>query len=72
MLLINLSERYDISLVEVYKPKEGKVFKNYTVNLKQKEDEEDSNEQHHFSSKRKLVSWLMCLKWVRKRHLEQN
>ena len=59
MLLINLSERYDISLVEVYKPREGKVFKNYTVNLKVKEA---SNEQHHFSNKRKLVSWLICLK----------
>lgn len=63
MLLINLSERYDISLVEVYKPKEGKIFKNYTINLKpKKDDEEASNEQYHFSSKRKLVSWLMCLK----------
>lgn len=62
MLLINLSERYDISLVEVYKPKEGKVFRSYTINIKQKEDEEVSNEQHHFSNKRKLVSWLMCLR----------
>lgn len=62
MLLINLSERYDISLIEVYKPKEGKIFKNFTVNLKTKDDNDSSNEQYHFNSKKQLVSWLMCLK----------
>lgn len=62
MLLINLSERYNISLIEVYKPRDGKIFKNFTINLKPKDDENSSNEQYYFSNKRQLVSWLMCLK----------
>lgn len=62
MLLINLSEKYDISLIEVYKPREGKIFKNFTVNLKVKDDEDSSSGQYHFSNKRQLVSWLMCLR----------
>lgn len=62
MLLIKLSEIYDISLIEVYKPRDGKIFKNFTVNLKPKDAEHSLNEQYHFSNKRQLVSWLMCLR----------
>ena len=62
MLLIKLSEIYDISLIEVYKPRDGKIFKNFTVNLKPKDVEHSKNEHNHFTKKRQLVSWMMCLK----------
>lgn len=58
--LITLSKKYDISVVEITKPKENIISKKYTVNIKEK-NENDINKQMHFNSKRSLVSWLMCL-----------
>lgn len=58
--LIILSEKYDISVVDITKVTDGQVSKKYTVNYKEKK-ENAINKQEHFNNKRKLVSWLLCL-----------
>lgn len=58
-MLIKLSDKYDISVIEIIKAKDKKIYKNYTVNIKEKDNE--NKEQYHFNNKRQLVSWLTCL-----------
>lgn len=58
-MLIKLSDKYDISVIEIIKTKDKKIYKNYTVNMKTKDNED--KEQYHFNNKRQLVSWLTCL-----------
>ena len=58
-MLIKLSDKYDISVIEIIKAKDKKIYKNYTVNMKEKDSE--NKEQYHFNNKRQLVSWLTCL-----------
>lgn len=59
IMLIKLSDKYDISVIEIIKAKDKKIYKNYTVNMKEKDSE--NKEQYHFNNKRQLVSWLTCL-----------
>lgn len=59
IVLIKLSDKYDISVIEIIKAKDKKIYKNYTVNIKEKDSE--NKEQYHFNNKRQLVSWLTCL-----------
>ena len=59
IMLIKLSDKYDISVIEIIKAKDKKIYKNYTVNIKEKDSE--NKEQYHFNNKRQLVSWLTCL-----------
>lgn len=58
--LMILSKKYDISVVEVIKGQEDRISKRYTVNYKLKK-EDSINQQMHFSNKKSLVSWLLCL-----------
>ncbi len=55
-----LSQKYDISLIEITKVMDNQLSKHYTVNIKEKSDDA-INKQEHFNSKKSLVSWLMCL-----------
>lgn len=59
ILLIKLSEKYDISVVHVLKARDGKTSNKYTVNIKEK-IEDSINKQYHFINKQELVSWLLC------------
>lgn len=59
IVLIKLSDKYDISVIEIIKAKDKKIYKNYTVNIKTKDNED--KKQYHFNNKRQLVSWLTCL-----------
>lgn len=58
--LVMLSQKYDISLIEISKVIDNQLSKHYTVNIKEKKDDA-INKQEHFNSKKSLVSWLMCL-----------
>lgn len=58
--LVMLSQKYDISLIEITKVMDNQLSKHYTVNIKEKSDDA-INKQEHFNSKKSLVSWLMCL-----------
>ncbi len=59
--LTELSQKYDLSLIEIQTAKEGNVSKIYKIMVKaKKDDDEDLKEE--FYSKRQLVSWLLCLK----------
>ena len=55
-----LSKKYDISVVELTSAKDGKVSKNYTVHLKNK-DALEKKYKKQFNNKKELVSWLICL-----------
>lgn len=58
MKMIQLSDKYDISLIEISKVKDGRVTKTYNFNYKSDSDE---NKCERFYNKRELVSWLLCL-----------
>lgn len=59
--LTELSQKYDLSLIEIQTAKEGNISKIYKIIVKaKKDDDEDLKEE--FYSKRQLVSWLLCLK----------
>lgn len=60
MKLIQLSSKYDISLIEISKVKDGMVKSVFNFNY-QLLDEDDGKHCETFSSKRKLVSWLVWL-----------
>lgn len=57
--LVELSKKYDVSLIEIQTAKNEKISKVYRIYLKplNENDEEIKNE---FFSKRNLASWLMC------------
>ena len=63
ILLIKLSEKYTISLVEIQKPKfkEQKISKVINFNYRLIDSPPTDNECISFHNKRELVSWLMCL-----------
>lgn len=63
VLLIKLSKKYKISIVEVRKYNEefNRVTKSYTVNYENMRDEYSYNERESFKNKRALASWLSCL-----------
>lgn len=59
--LTELSQKYDLSLIEIQTAREGNISKIYKIIVKaKKDDDEDIKEE--FYSKRQLVSWLLCLK----------
>lgn len=63
MLLIKLSKKYKISIIEIRKYNEefNRVTKSYTVNYENIRNKHSYNEKESFKSKRALVSWLSCL-----------
>lgn len=60
--LTNLSNKYKITLIEITVAKDGKVNKNYSVSYEELNSDEIYPKKEIFKSKRKLVSWLLCLK----------
>lgn len=61
MKIIQLSTKYDISLVELSKVKEGKFKKTYNFNYRLYDAPKLDNVCMKFYNKRELVSWLSCL-----------
>ena len=61
MKLIQLSSKYDISLIEISKVKDGMVKSVFNFSYQLLEDEDAEKHCETFSSKRKLVSWLVWL-----------
>ncbi len=63
--MIELSKKYDISLVEIQVPKsKGRkkwISKIINFNYKPKDADPIENKCRSFYNKRDLVSWLMCL-----------
>lgn len=60
--LTNLSKKYKITIIEITVAKDGKVNKNYSVSYEELNSDEIYPKKEIFKSKRKLVSWLLCLK----------
>lgn len=59
--IAELSKKYNVSLIEITSAKEKKISKVYRIMLKPlNEEQEDIRED--FSSKKQLVSWLICQK----------
>lgn len=63
--LLELSKKYEISLVEIQKPiKKGRrkyISKIINFNYRPKESSPINNECVTFYNKRDLVSWLLCI-----------
>lgn len=63
--LLTLCKKYDISLVEIQKPKcKGRkkyISKVIKFNYRPKDTDPLENECVTFHNKRELVSWLVCL-----------
>ncbi len=62
IMLMNLSKKYKVTIVEIIVGKDGKVSKNYSVSFEQEDEGEISRHTERFKNKRELVSWLMCQK----------
>ena len=64
--MLNLSKKYDLSLVEIQKPsKIGRkkiISKTIMFNYRPKGSSPTANEKELFNNKRELASWLVCLK----------
>lgn len=58
--LLILSNKYDMSLIEIQNIKDGKIGKTYNFNYRLK-NTENINISKRFNNKRELVSWLLCL-----------
>ena len=59
--LLTLSSKYDISLIEIQKPKDGKISRVFNFNYRLKDAPKLDNICKIFYNKRDLVSWLLCL-----------
>lgn len=59
--LLSLSNKYELSLVEISKVKDGKFRKTYNFNYRPHESRPKDNICNTFYNKRELVSWLACL-----------
>lgn len=63
--MIELSKKYDVSLIEIQVPKsKGRkkwISKVFNFNYRPKGTSSIENECRTFYNKRDLVSWLMCL-----------
>ncbi len=57
--LTELSEKYNITIIEITVARSKKVSKIFKVNMQPLKDEDDCIIDE-FSSKRSLVSWLLC------------
>lgn len=64
--MLELSKKYDISLIEIQKPSELEdktiISKIILFNYKLKNESPSENNKLEFRNKRELVSWLVCLK----------
>lgn len=64
--MLELSKKYDISLIEIQKPSEIDdktiISKIILFNYKLKNESPSENNKLEFRNKRELVSWLVCLK----------
>ena len=64
--MLELSKKYDISLIEIQKPSELEdktiISKIILFNYKLKNESPLENNKLEFRNKRELVSWLVCLK----------
>lgn len=62
--LLELSKKYDVSLIEIQKPvKKGRkkfISKVINFNYKPKDESPIENKCKTFYNKRDLVSWLIC------------
>lgn len=59
--MLELSKKYDISLVEIQKIKDGAIGRTITFNYCLLNDENAIKKTKRFYNKRDLVSWLVCL-----------
>lgn len=57
--LTELSEKYNITIIEITVARSKKVSKIFKVNMQPLKDEDDCIIDE-FSSKRSLVGWLLC------------
>lgn len=62
IMLIKLSKKYKVTIVEIIVGKKEKINKSYTVSLERKYRKKLYKTTERFNSKRQLVSWLMCQK----------
>lgn len=61
VLLVELSKKYDISIMEISSVFDNRVYRKYTVSYSKKDNDDVIKEREQFSGKRALVSWLMWL-----------
>lgn len=59
--MIELSKKYDISLIEISKVKDDKVKKTINFNYRALDKPKTENTCMTFYNKKDLVSWLSCL-----------
>ena len=59
--LIELSSKYDISLIEIQKPKDGHISRTINVYYRPIGAPKEDNDCETFHNKRDLVSWLVWL-----------
>jgi len=59
--LLTLSSKYDISLIEIQKPKENRISRVFNFNYKLIDAPKTDNICKTFYNKKDLVSWLICL-----------
>lgn len=59
--LISLSKKYNISLIEVQNARDEKISRVYKIFMHSL-DENGEEIREEFTSKRSLVSWLLCQK----------
>jgi len=58
VLLLKLSEKYDISLIEITVVKDNRIKKVFNVNYKMHNEDQ---QKETFYNKRELLRWLLCL-----------
>lgn len=59
--LIQLSSKYDISLIEISKVKDNRIKKTLNFNYRPLKGKKTDNICKHFYNKIELVKWLSCL-----------
>ena len=59
--LLMLCSKYDISLIEIQKPKENRINRVFNFNYRLIDAPKLDNVCMTFYNKKELVSWLICL-----------
>lgn len=62
ILLLTLSGKYKITIIELTIAKDGKISKTFRVSYELLNNQDEFPAKEEFKSKRDLVRWLMCLK----------
>lgn len=62
ILLLTLSDKYKITIIELTIAKDGKISKTFRVSYELLNNQDEFPAKEEFKSKRDLVRWLMCLK----------